>query len=375
MLSRPYPTISLLLVLSMLLGCAGPARDLSQIRFGGQPAPAVKTQDPVKRITPAQMTVEEKKPYSPVHQSGYVVEDIGKIPTIGPREEALEGREEYYLGYHDMLRITIFGRQDIIKEPTDIVREVEIRDDGKISYPLIGDLQAAGLTIPELQDRLVARLGEYIAAPKVDIQITKYASRNVSILGEVAQPRVMYLSTRTTILEAIAAAGGLKPTANLKDAYMVRQNKIIPLNLYDLMVDGNLLYNVELKRKDIIYIPNVQDLRVYVIGEVKAPKVVPFAGRVLTVAEAIASAGDFKSSAKQSNLKVIRGGLEQPTIITVDFEQIVKGNFSENIALHSEDIVFAPASLVGEWNKILELITPSLQLLLFARTVNDLVKD
>jgi polysaccharide export outer membrane protein len=231
------------------------------------------------------------------------------------------------------------------------------------------------LTIPELQDRLVARLGEYIAAPKVDIQITKYASRNVSILGEVAQPRVMYLSTRTTILEAIAAAGGLKPTANLKDAYMVRQNKIIPLNLYDLMVDGNLLYNVELKRKDIIYIPNVQDLRVYVIGEVKAPKVVPFAGRVLTVAEAIASAGDFKSSAKQSNLKVIRGGLEQPTIITVDFEQIVKGNFSENIALHSEDIVFAPASFVGEWNKILELITPSLQLLLFARTVNDLVKD
>jgi polysaccharide export outer membrane protein len=326
----------------------------------------------VAKTTPREMIPEQKMPVNPLYHSPYLIKKIEKIPVLPPREEVLEDREEYYLGYHDVLRITVFGRHDPIKGDADIVRDTEIRDDGMISFPLIGDVQAAGLTIPELRHNIVEKLKEYITTPKIDIQIIEYNSRDVSILGEVREPQVIYLKGKTTLLEVIAQAGGLTEKANLKGAYVIRKNKIIPIDLYALTIEGDLKYNIELKRKDVIYIPNVHDQRVYVVGEVNDPRIVPFAGKILTVAEAIASAGDFKISAKKSNLKIIRGGLENPTIITVDFNKIIKGDLTENIALHSEDIVFVPASLVGEWNKILKQITPSLQTIMFGATLKSL---
>ncbi len=324
--------------------------------------------------TPAEMTPEQKKPLDPLHRSPYLIKEVENIPVSSPREEALEGKEEYYLGYHDILRITTFGRADPVKSATDITRDTEIRDDGMISYPLIGDIKTAGLTIPELRHNIVEKLKEYIVAPQIDIQIIKYGSRDISILGEVRNPHVIYLRGKTTMLKAIAEAGGLTDKANLKGAYIIRKDRIIPIDLYALMTEGDLRYNVELKRKDLVYIPNVQNQRVYVVGEVQGPGIIPFAGKILTVAEAIASAGDFKISAKKSNLKIIRGGLKNPTIITVNFNKIIKGNLMENIALHSEDIVFVPASLVGEWNRILEQITPSLQTIMFGLTLESLTK-
>ncbi|MEC4685099.1 MAG: SLBB domain-containing protein [Nitrospirota bacterium] len=316
------------------------------------------------------MTPEQKKPVNPLQRSPYIIEELDKIPELSQRDEVLEGQEDYYLGYHDILRVTVFGRQDSLKGATDITRETEIRNDGMISYPLVGDIKAAGLTIPQLQQNIVEKLKEYIVAPKVDIQIIKYASRDVSILGEVENPHVIYLRGKTTLLEAIANAGGLTEKANLKGAYIIRKNKIIPIDLYALMTEGDLKYNVEVRRKDIIYIPNVQDQRVYVVGEVKKPMIVPFAGKILRVAEAIASAGDFEISAKKSNIKIIRGGLENPTVITVNFDKITNGDLGENIALYSEDIVYVPASFVGEWNKILKQLTPSLQTLMFGATLD-----
>jgi len=363
-------TVVVILSLAFITACATPAsvkwdeQNKSWVDQVGSGTGAVTF------TTPEEMTPEQKKPVNPLQKSPYLIKGLNKIPKPSPRDEVLEGQEEYYLGYHDVLRITVFGRQDSVKGDTDITRDTEIRNDGMISYPLIGDIKAAGLTIPQLQHNIVEKLKEYIVAPKVDIQIIKYASRDVSILGEVENPHVIYLRGRTTLLEAIAKAGGLTDKANLKGAYIIRKNKIIPIDLYALMTEGDLQYNVEVRRKDIIYIPNVQDQRVYVIGEVKKPTIVPFAGKILRVAEAIASAGDFTISAKKSNIKIIRGGLENPTVITVDFNKITEGDLGENIALYSEDIVYVPASLVGEWNKILKQITPSLQTLLFGVTVD-----
>jgi len=372
--SNFFPALSLTVVIILSLAfttaCAPPASvkwDESNNRSVNQ---RVSSTNAVSFTTPEEMTPEQKKPVNPLQHSPYLIKELDKIPKLSPRDEVLEGQEEYYLGYHDILRITIFGRQDSVKGATDITRDTEIRNDGMISYPLIGDIKAAGLTTPQLQRNIVKKLKEYIVAPKIDIQIIKYASRDVSILGEVNLPHVIYLKGRTTLLEAIAKAGGLTEKANLKGAYIIRNNKIIPIDLYALMTEGDLKYNVEVRRKDIIYIPNVQDQRVYVIGEVNKPMIVPFAGKILRVAEAIASAGDFEVSAKKSNIKIIRGGLENPTVITVDFNKITKGDLEENIALNSEDIVYVPASLVGEWNNILKQITPSLQTLLFGVTVD-----
>jgi len=368
-----FPVLSSIMIILLSLvfttACAPSASvkwDESNKRWVNQ---GVSSTGNVSFTTPEEMTPEQKAPVNPLQRSPYIIKELSRIPELSPRDEVLEGQEEYYLGYHDILRITVFGRQDSMKGATDITRDTEIRNDGMISYPLIGDIKAAGLTIPQLQRNIVQKLKEYIVSPKVDIQIIKYASRDVSILGEVEAPQVIYLRGKTTLLEAIAKAGGLTEKANLKGAYIIRKNRIIPVDLYALMTEGDLKYNVEVRRKDVVYIPNVQDQRVYVVGEVKKPTIVPFAGKILRVAEAIASAGDFEISAKTSNIKIIRGGLENPTVITVDFNKIREGDLGENIALNSEDIVYVPASFVGEWNKVLKQITPSLQTLMFGVTL------
>lgn len=325
----------------------------------------------VLKITPAEMTQEQKRPADPLRQSPYVVgiENIEETLALIPRK----GAEEYYLGYRDILRITVFGRQKTEKGIADTVHDAKIRDDGMLSLPLIGDIKAVGLTISELQQRIVKRLKAYIVAPKTDIKIIKYGSRKVSILGEVKTPQTVYLEDRTTLLEAIAMSGGLTENADLRGTYIIRKDRIIPIDLYSLMREGNLRYNVVLKRRDIAYIPNIEEQKVYVIGEVGSPRIVPFREKPLTVAGAIADAGGFKISARKSNIKVIRGGTESPTLITIDFNRITRGDGVENIALHSGDIVFVPASFVGEWNKILRQITPTLQTLIFGVTLEGIV--
>lgn len=375
-------TLACLLVAAALLSMAGCAGSSDRVNgwwaAGGesssQPAPSGMDEAAagVRQVVPASMSVAERQASQSLLTSSYLQADIAQMPVLDGRAEALQGRGDYYLGHHDVLRITVFGRREPEKGSADIVRDTEIRDDGMISYPLVGDIPAAGRTVPELHDEIVARLSEYIKMPRVDIQIVTYGSRNVAILGEVEAPQVLYLRRATQLMEVIARAGGLTPQANLKGAYLVRQNRVIPLDLHALFHTGDLRYNIHMQRNDVVYIPNVQDLRVYVIGEINKPAIVPFAGKLLTVAEAIASAGDFKNSARRDNIKVIRGGLVDPTVITIDFKRILAGDVSENIPLRSEDIVFVPASLVGQWNKILDLVTPSLELLLFANTVENL---
>ena len=279
------------------------------------------------------------------------------IKSKSALSEPQEKYESYRLGPHDVLEITVLNRETI-------TRKTEIRDDGMISFPLIGNIQIAGLTVPELQTLLTQKLSEYITKPNIDIQIVKYGSLRVAVLGEAEQPGIIFLRGKTTILEAVAMAGGLTENADLINTYLIRSKNIIPINFYTLFKKGDLSQNIEVKKKDIVYIPNVLDKKVFVLGEVAKPSAVPMRGEVFRVADAISCVGDFKISARKSNVKVIRGGLKDPTVITVDFNRLLAGDLRENIALKSGDIVFAPASAVGEWNKILKLITPSMNTIL-----------
>lgn len=96
-----------------------------------------------------------------------------------------------------------------------------------ISFPLIGNIQIAGLTVPELQTLLAQK---YITKPNIDIQIVKYGSLRVAVLGEVKQPGIIFLRGKTTILEAVTMAGGLTENADLINTYLIRGKDIIPID-------------------------------------------------------------------------------------------------------------------------------------------------
>src|SRR5712691_13258655 len=114
---------------------------------------------------------------------------------------------EYTLGPGDVLRITIYGHGDL-------PQEVVLSSDGSFIYPFIGQVRAAGLTVPQLTESMARRLEEgYLVAPQITIAVTQYSSQQVYVLGAVKAPGVQTLKRHTTLLELIAAAGGPTPEA------------------------------------------------------------------------------------------------------------------------------------------------------------------
>jgi polysaccharide biosynthesis/export protein len=132
-----------------------------------------------------------------------------------PQPPALS--DEYRLGPGDKLRIEVY------KDP-QLSQSVQIRPDGKITLPLVGDVDATGRTPIELRDQLAQALKEFMNNPTVTVIVVEAVASQVFVMGEVSHPGSMQLHGPTTILQAIAMAGGFKEFANTKDIQVLRAN-------------------------------------------------------------------------------------------------------------------------------------------------------
>jgi polysaccharide export outer membrane protein len=142
----------------------------------------------------------------------------------------------YTIGPDDVLDVTVWNN-------VAISRTVPVRPDGKISLPLLDDVQAAGLTPRQLKDDLVRRLTKYISSPEVSVIVREIHSHQVAVLGEVNKPGRYSLKSRASILDAIALAGGFSPYANRSKLVILRvvgsTVKRIPCN-YDKIVAADV---------------------------------------------------------------------------------------------------------------------------------------
>ena len=159
----------------------------------------------------------------------------------------------YLIGNDDVLAISVW------KEP-DISRSVPVRSDGKISLPLIGEIQATGRTPKELEADIARGLHDYISEPEVTVIVQESKSRRFSILGKVQRPGSYWLNGQMRVTDAIAIAGGFRDFAKVKSIRVLRQqaggNQIsLPFNYKDAMKGANPGQNVELAPQDTIYVP------------------------------------------------------------------------------------------------------------------------
>jgi polysaccharide export outer membrane protein len=122
---------------------------------------------------------------------------------------------EFLLGPEDVLEVVVWRNQDLS-------RQVVVRPDGMISLPLVGDVQASGLTADQLAERIAKRLKEYKENPAVSVSVKEVNSYNVFVLGEVAKPGKYQLKSYTTVLQAISMAGGFTPFASKNKLQVVR---------------------------------------------------------------------------------------------------------------------------------------------------------
>ena len=159
---------------------------------------------------------------------------------------------EYKIGPQDVIRI------DVWKEP-DISRTIPVRPDGKVSLPLLNDVQAAGLTSMQLAASLRESLSKYLTNPQVTVTVTEINSRRVYLTGEVNHPGALPLLPGMTVLQALSSGGGFTQFAKMKNIYVMRteNGKQVkhPFN-YKEVVKGNLAeQNILLQPGDVIVIP------------------------------------------------------------------------------------------------------------------------
>ena len=247
---------------------------------------------------------------------------------------------DYKIGPNDLLEIRVF-------ELPDLNLTVRVSEDGSITFSLLGRIEVAGYTAHGLEQKLATVLTEKYVPGGAHVSVFIREYQKISVIGAVGQPGLYELVGPTTLLQAIAQAGGLTALATA-EVYVYRQEAdgkqtIISIDLEDLN-SGSRDLNIDLKPKDVISIPIDQTLNVFVYGEVRNPGAIPYLrSKKITLLQAVAQAGGPTEWAKKSKVVVKRKdratGKEMK--INVNLKKMIEGKVAD-IVLEEGDVVIVP---------------------------------
>ncbi|MCS6327226.1 MAG: polysaccharide biosynthesis/export family protein [Nitrospira sp.] len=186
---------------------------------------------------------------------GMVLITAVSCQSIDQRSTAQEAPNSdlgYQLGPEDVLLISVWKDEHL-------TREVVVRPDGLISFPLVGDVPAEGRTVEELRLDLAKRLIKYIPAVNLTVAVIKPLSYKVYVVGRVAKPGEFLVGHYTDVLQALSLAGGLTPFAAENDIKVVRrvmgQQQTFPFRYGDVRKGTDLEQNIILQRGDVVMVP------------------------------------------------------------------------------------------------------------------------
>jgi polysaccharide export outer membrane protein len=284
---------------------------------------------------------------------------------------------EFTLGPGDRLAIDVGGQPDSRAETV-------VGPDGKIYYEMLAGIDVWGQTLAQARGALEGALKEYYRGdPHVNLTLLEVGSKNVWILGRLGAPGLYPLNGPTTLLDALAAAGGpsaaqsvtqlsngatltfANPRQNagdLRHAFVVRNGQPLPVNIQRLLSEGDMSQNIYLQPDDMVYLPSPRSQEVYVLGQVNQARAVKLPGQA-TLVSAIAAAGGTAENAHLSQVAIVRGGVTEPTIAVYDYKAIITGR-APNVQLEANDIVYVPRTPYHLLTRYLDLIVTT-----FVRTV------
>jgi len=230
--------------------------------------------------------------------------------------------EEYRIGVGDVLNVQGEQFRGFGETTRGEIAGTKVKPDGRLYLPGLPPVEAKGRTVLEVQAAIAEALSMKVKDPYVSVDVLDYRSQKYFVLGEVGQPGVLPVDGEASLLEAVARAGGFAKDADLEQAFVVRNQQVLPVSLADVVRRGDLKQNLTLRHRDLIVVPSQKVKRVFVLGEVATPGVFPFVGtdgdREMTLVEAIALAGDLKpESADVNQLRVFRGGWCNPEVFTI----------------------------------------------------------
>lgn len=250
-------------------------------------------------------------------------------------------QERLTLGPGDVLDISLMDQLDSER------KGVVVSPDGHLNYMGAQNVPVTGLTVDELRDKLDAALGKYDSSPRSIVIPVSYRSKKFFMLGAVKSKGVFQLNRPTSLIEAVAQAGGLEtgvldrsPTelADLSHSFLVRENKRVPVDFEKLFLNGDLSQNIQIEPNDYLFFAPASLNEIYVLGSVNTPGPQPW-DRTSTVISAITRHGSYSRDAFRQRVLVIRGSLNHPQTFVVDTAAILSAR-EPDFKLQPRDIVY-----------------------------------
>ena len=257
-------------------------------------------------------------------------------------------QKEYAIAAGDAIEILVWQSPDLSK---DII----VGPDGKISYPLIGRFQAAGLSIDQLEATIAQGLSNYVKSPRVAVMIRSFAQEK-----EVAKKAE---EKKESILDKIGASRSVVVGPDGKISYpLIGRIQAAGLTITQLedAIAAALIKYVRAPRVSIMMTTFTGD-KLIIMGEVYSPGIYTYYGK-LNLIEALAMAGDFTPDARRDSVMVIHGNLtDAPEVTRINMSEIIlRGTTDVDVMLRPNDVIYVPKSYIASFNKFLSNIAPSI---------------
>lgn len=178
---------------------------------------------------------------------------------------------EYIMTPGDQLQIYVLGHPDISSTRANTDSAYTVRPDGKLNFPLVGEIDVNGLTVYEFTKLLTKELSEYIINPSITVNVAKLGTTRVFVMGEVSKQGMHELTKSHRVLDALGAAGGFTQKAAKKDIYLVRnvgtpEENVQKLNILNYMKKGDMTQNLVLQEGDCLYLTSNHKISLQDIG-------------------------------------------------------------------------------------------------------------
>ncbi len=351
-------------IVVLLAGCTAMAPG---IQFADT-APAVssrepQTHPPIRPITPALVRAEREE------RDRRVADDIGAL---------MHPVEPYRIAAGDVLAIVVWdhpelsatmlppapaagaGAIGIAASPMQPGSGFEVDQQGMLDFPYAGRLKLAGLTPAQAQELLTTRLAVYLRKPKLTLRVLSYRSKRVYVDGEVKMPGVQPINDiAMTLTEAINRAGGMNPVADQSRVSVTRDGKTYLINLPLLVQRGLNPSAVTLQNGDLVRVPSREDSKVFLSGEVSAPRALAMRNGRLTLNEALGEAGGINPvTGDARKVYVVRRNGQESVVYQLDANAPGALAMAEGFELLPKDVVYVAATALTNWNRTISAMIP-----------------
>lgn len=280
----------------------------------------------------------------------------------------------YRVGPGDILNIVVWNHPElaltaagsniatITSGAADVGNGYNVSADGYIQFPFVGVVKVAGMTEYEVRSMLTRRMGAYISDPQLTVRIQAYRNGRVYVDGEVRTPGLLTINDiPMTLPEAINRAGGFTPLADRSSVVLTRNGIPTRINLPELTRSGVNPSQIMLEHGDLLRIVNREETKVFLLGDVFAPRAEPLHDGQLSLAQALGEAGGVNpETGNARQIYVIRKGAGgNAEIYHLDASKPTAFVLAADFELKARDMVFVDPAPIVRWNRVISMLLPS----------------